>query len=76
MRIIYSASHHGHAPGGELNRGELAPAYECPRRVEEIRTAITRSGIGRVETPDSFVECAAGLRGVTFAMNMREPECR
>jgi acetoin utilization deacetylase AcuC-like enzyme len=30
------------------------PAYECPRRVEEIRSAITRSGIGRVETPDSF----------------------
>jgi acetoin utilization deacetylase AcuC-like enzyme len=54
MRIIYSECHRRHDPGGELNRGELVPAYETPRRAEEIHAAMTRFEIGPIESPASF----------------------
>jgi acetoin utilization deacetylase AcuC-like enzyme len=54
MRIIHSDLHARHHPGGELNRGQAVPAFECPRRAEEILAAVQRMDIGPVAPPEDF----------------------
>lgn len=57
--LLYSAHHHGHAPLVEYLHGKTIPYAEQPQRIENIRSALEKSGlVSLVECEDSVPKSA------------------
>ncbi len=54
MKTIYSEDHRFHHGASELNRGEMVPLFEMPRRAEMILKRIENTGFGEVVAPERF----------------------
>ncbi|MGA0342915.1 MAG: histone deacetylase family protein [Arenicellales bacterium] len=54
MKTIYSDKHRLRDAKTELYGGELVAPFEKPSRADTVLSAVKKSGIGRVEEPESF----------------------
>ena len=54
MKVIYSEDHKLHHGAKELNRGELVPLFEMPRRVDMIMARLKDTGFGEMVAPERF----------------------
>ncbi|MDK9697693.1 MAG: histone deacetylase family protein [Siculibacillus sp.] len=51
MRSVHSPLHTGHAGQSELVAGRILPGFELPERVEIVRAAVERAGLGPIIAP-------------------------
>jgi len=51
MKSVHSPLHAGHAGQTELVAGRILPGFELPERVEFVRAAIERAGLGPIVAP-------------------------
>ena len=54
MKIVYSPEHVNHNTQTELAGGQLVTPYECASRMDYICQALEQSGMGQLDTPQSF----------------------
>ncbi len=54
MKTFYSDSHRLHDVPNEFNRGELVPAYERPRRADNVLDSLRIAKLGPLEAPKAF----------------------
>lgn len=54
MITVYSDRHRLHHARGELNDGELMPAFEKPERVDTVLARVRETGLGDVIDPRAF----------------------
>ena len=54
MKTFFSDAHRQHDVPNEFNRGELVPAYERPKRADNVLDSVRAAKLGALEAPKSF----------------------